>query len=77
MNTLISFDMECLQAVFLVVLDDQQPLVHRVTARTAVQSVNPAFHCRRGSSVQDQVVLHEAQLWKQDTQLHQGGERRQ
>lgn len=40
-------------------------------------NLNPGFHSRRRHSFQDQVVLHEAQLWKQDTQLHEGGESRQ
>lgn len=54
-DTLISFDMECLPETvlyqekkgFLIVLQDKQ---------------TPSFHSRRRFSVQDQVVLHEAQL---------------
>lgn len=50
---------------------------HQFKVFTARLFVNPGFLCRCRHSVQNQVGLHEAQLWKQDTQLHEGGESRQ
>lgn len=73
MDTLISFDMECLPETvlyqekkgFLIVLQDKQtyrPQSQSQKFALHVLLVNPSFHSRRRFSVQDQVVLHEAQL---------------